>query len=73
MIETVQLELCPACVQTVILGKGEIRRVNLLWRKFQGGLTVLAETITTFRSCGACGERTGAILYPAIYRTEYPG
>lgn len=64
MIETVPLEVCAECLITVATGRGDDYRVNLLWRKFQGGLVVSeVDSVVTFRACGACGDDAPGVRY----------
>lgn len=72
MKETVQIELCGYCVATIQAGTGDAYRVNALWRKFRGRVTVfLSEVIETFRACDGCGEASGTVRYAAVHSFEH--
>lgn len=72
MKETVPLELCGYCVATIQHGTGEAYRVNTLWRKFRGRVTVfLSVVIETFRPCDGCTEASGTVRYGALHIFEY--
>ena len=67
MIETMPLEVCADCLVAVLTGRGDTWRINLLFRKFRGGLIIAEQNILmTFRQCGACNDSTPGVRYEAV-------